>query len=163
MTARPLAQQNINIIHSMDFKSYVHSFDTPVGDDNKLLTWSKLVTRGTAISTLALVDKKHAGFAVWERGPKGKPGYIIRLGVLPVYRRRGVARTILSWVADDLRAAKKKIMRVVLSQTTCLGVDDPDDVSGFMKKVRFKWIETVPEAFFQYNKYEDGLMFERKL
>ena len=54
-------------------------------------------------------------------------------------------RQILGWVAKDLRSVGKEEMRVVLSQVTCLGPKDPDDVSGFMKKTGWTWIDTLPD------------------
>ena len=158
MAAIPLKNQDINVIHSLDFKSYHHPFDI-MGDKGELLTWGKFAKKGAALSVVAHVDDKRVGFAVWDRAR----GYIVRLGVLPDFRRNGIGRSILGWVCDDLRTHGKTELRVVLSQDTCLGPNDPDDVSGFMKKVGFKWIDTVHEAYHHYNKYEDGLVFQRKL
>lgn len=162
MSARPLAQQDINVIHSLDFKSYILPFDTE-NQQGKIVQWTKLAKRGTALSNIASVDNRRVGFSVWERGAKGKPAYILRFGVIPAYRRRGIARQIMGWVCDDLRAAKKKTVRTVLSQGTCLGANDPDDVSGFMTKIGFVWKDTIPKAFEEYGELVDGLVFERKL
>jgi len=155
MTAIPLEKQDINVIHTLDFKTYQYAFD--------IKEWGKLVQRGTVFSTLAMVKDKKVGFGVWERGAKGKPAYIHRLGILPAFRNKGIARTVLNWIDADLKEARKDKVRMVLSQATCLGPKDPDDVSGFMKTMGFVWIEEIDDAFNQYGKSYPGFVFERKL
>jgi GNAT superfamily N-acetyltransferase len=145
----------MNIIHALDFKTHHFAFEAK--------QYKELMKKGTAVSTIASIEDKHVGFAIWERGPKGKPAYFIRFGVLPEFRNRGIGRKMLSWVLADLEEAKKKSVCSVLSQSVCLGPGDPDDVTGFMAKTGFKWVEQVPEMFFQYNQHFDGYKFERTL
>jgi GNAT superfamily N-acetyltransferase len=155
MSAIPLEKQDINLIHTLDFKTYQYAFD--------IKEWGQLVQRGTVLSTLAVVNDVKVGLGVWERGAKGKPAYIHRLGVLPNFRNKGIGRKILSWIDLDLAAGRKEKVRTVLSQASCLGPRDPDDVSGFMKSVGFTWVEEVENAFTQYGKVYPGLVFERKV
>lgn len=159
MSAIPLNKQDINVIHNLDFKSYHYPIDPS--------EYKQLVSRGTALSSIAVVGDKKVGFAIWERGARENAAYIIRLGVLPSYRRKGIGRKILGWVCADIRENKdiklNSKLRVVLPQVICLGPEDPDDVSGFMKKVGFKWIDTMEDLFYHYGRNEDGLVFERQL
>jgi GNAT superfamily N-acetyltransferase len=155
MAAIPLEKQNMNIIHALDFKTNHFALDADI--------YKKLLKEGTAVSTIASIEDKHVGFAVWGRGPKGKPAYFIRFGVLPEFRRRGIGRKLMQWVVADLQEARKKSVVSVLSQAVCMGKNDPDDVSGFMEKVGFTWVEAIPEAFHEYNQHFDGFKFERKL
>lgn len=159
MSAIPLDKQDINLIHNMDFKTYHYAFDAT--------EYKTLVNRGTALSTFAVLHDKKVGFAIWERGTNRNPAYIIRLGVLLAYRKKGIARKMLGWICEDLRKNKNlkenNSLRIVLPQVICLGPNDPDDVSGFMGKVGFRCVEIMKDVFFHYGRHEDGLVFERKL
>lgn len=155
MAAIPLDKQNMNVIHALDFKTNHLALEAD--------QYKALLKKGTAVSTIASIEEKHVGFAIWERGPKGKPAYFIRFGVLPGHRRQGIGRKMMEWVETDLREAGKESIISVLSQSICMGPEDPDDVSGFMTKVGFTWIEALPDAFHEYNQHFDGFKFERKL
>lgn len=155
MTAIPLDKQDINVIQWLDFQTHDYAY-TPA-------EYSQLVKKGTALSVIASVEQKKVGFAIWERGARDKPGYLLRLGVMPNYRLKGIGRKILGWVCDDLRKSRKSSLKTVLSQNICLGPNDPLDVSGFMVKSGFICTGTVPDAFFEYGKKVEGLTFERKL
>jgi len=164
MSAIPLADQDINVIHLLDFKSYDYPLEAAVEGKKPIPSeYAELVKRGTVMSTVAAVQDKRAGFAVWERGAKNKAAYIHRLGVSNTYRGRGIGLKILSWVEDDLKKARKKKVSMVLSACTCLGPNDPMDVSGFMVKAGFKWVREIDKAFFQYGKHQQGIVFEKEL
>ena len=155
MSAIPLEKQNMNVIHALDFKTHHFALEAS--------QYKELLKQGTAVSTIASIEDKHVGFAIWSRGAKGKPAHFIRFGVLPEFRKRGIGRKMMQWVENDLREARKESVIAILSQSLCLGPEDPDDVSGFMSKVGFTWFEQLSEMFHEYNQVFDGYKFERKL
>ncbi len=153
--ATPLDKQNLALLQSMDYRTYAYAYDP--GD------YQQMAKKGTMLSCLAMVDSKPVGFSIWERGPRGKPAYIVRFGVLPNMRRKKIGTQMLSWVMVDLKNHGKRTVKTALSHVTCLGPGDPDDVSGFMIRVGFKWTSTIEKVFFEYGCWEDGIVFERSL
>lgn len=153
--AIPLEKQNLAVMQAMDYRTYDYAFFPE--------EYTKMAKKGTMLSCMAMVNERPVGFAIWERGPRKSPAHIVRFGVIPNLRRRGVGRQMLDWLIDDLKRHRKTSLRSILSHVTCLGPNDPDDVSGFMTKMGFKWVDTIDKAYFQYGNNEDGIVFEREL
>lgn len=159
---------DINVIHTLDFMSYQYALEPEL--------YKALISKGTVFSQVVSMQGIHVGFALWERGSIKKPAFIHRLGVLPRIiiaqktthiRQKGIGTKILQRVIDDIKRNKKPesnmMLQMVLSENVCLGPKDPDDVTEFMKKKEFIWTKSYPEAFFEYGKKAEGLVFERDL
>lgn len=151
----PVEKANLALLQALDYRIYAYAFDPE--------DYTRMAQKGTMMSLTAMVDAKPVGFAIWERGPRNKPSHIVRFGVLPHVRRRGIGRQMLGWITNDLWSHGKRQLRSVLSQITCLGPNDPDDVSVFMQKTGFKWVGTNENLYFHYGRWEDGLVFEKDL
>ena len=163
--------KDLNVIHTLDFKSYQYALEKE--------QYKALVGKGTVLSIVVLLRGQPIAFALWERGSKNKSAFIHRLGVLPRIvsvgldgarnavniRRKGIGSGVLDRVIADVIENKKDRgkIQMVLSANTCLGGDDPDDVSGFMTKADFIWVQSYDDAFFEYGRTTEGLVFERDL
>jgi len=159
---------DINVIHTLDFMTYQYALEPD--------QYKALIGKGTVLSHVASIQGLHVGFALWERGSVKKPAFIHRLGVLPQIivdrkaiftRQKGIGTQILQQIIADIKGNKKSgsnlMLQMVLSENTCLGPKDLDDVTEFMTKNKFIWVKSYPDAFFEYGKKIEGLVFERNL
>lgn len=148
---------DINNLTVMDLKCYHYPMT--------LEDWKQKIKDKKTNTQIIIVEfRRHpVGFAMWsvEQLENEYVGKILRLGVLPQYRRKHFGKLLLTFIFKYLRDWKCNKVQIVVSSLHCLP-GDPDDVSEFLTKCGFQTTgEVVSEFKWMYGDLVDGYIFER--
>ena len=83
----------------------------------------------------------------------------MRLGVLPSFRKLGVARKLLSVVAKRGQADKAHCLKITIPSYRADDKEDPDYIGAWMKDNEFLIAGCKTNHFFRYGKLWDGYVF----
>lgn len=169
MTGKPVIRlsrmDDLNSIKDIDLKSYVYSLTTAQWQE--LLKASKNDEQARVIMAEYELDvvsphgyrtrSNPAGFAVWQ---KHDGDYLLlRLGVVPEFKRRGVGSLLFSTIVTDAR--KKGIDTIWATIPDCHALPgDPDDASAWLLKMGFRATGKIIEEYkFMYGRMREGIEF----
>lgn len=110
---------------------------------------------------LVEVVKSAVGYAMWEIDTEANVLSLLRIGVLPPFRRKKLGSTLFMAVIKDAQRNQLDKIRCVVPDIHCVP-NDPDNVSGFLLANGLSATgEIVYDAFQMYGSNFDGYVFER--
>lgn len=149
---------DINDLTTLDLKCYHYPLN--MTSWRELLRESGKPMRGRV--TVAEYGRYKIGFAVWLNLDK-ETIEIMRLGVHPDYRRRGIGSLLLSKIMADAQHQQAKTLRITAPDIHC-EPGHPDDVSDFLINSGFKTTgEVVSDFKRMYGDMVEGYIFEMRL
>jgi len=149
---------DINTLVALDIKTYNY----PLSIEN----WQALVngsgrSREPRVVVMELA-RKPVGFAMWQH-INDQIVKFLRLGILPHYRRKGLARILIDSCVQDARRQKANKIQISVPELHCIP-DDPDNVVGFLNKVGFNPTgEVINNYGIMYGESVDAYVFERSV
>ena len=149
---------DINTLQTLDLKSYHYPMP--------LVEWQERV-KGSgqdkeARIVICEVMHKPVGFAMWSTGDM-ETGHLLRIGVMPRFRRKNIGRLLVESCARDLCKSGCEAIKVVVPHIHCCPGDD-DDVSEFLRACEFYPNGKVIHDWRRmYGNDIDGYEFERKI
>jgi len=147
---------DINAMFEIDLRCY----DYPMGY-TELKT---LIACYDAFCVIAVDEKLHTiGYAIFKKESAAGILEIMRLAVLPKYRRQGVGSMLLLAGRDyGITANLYEMFTMVPEILCCPG--QPDDMSAWLLASGFKAVlPMVPAAFLMYGKTVPGIKFTRHI
>lgn len=147
-----------NVLSTLDLKCYPYPLTLDKWKDLANNAGKKAVPKVVVCEVL----RKPCGFAVWNNVDEDV-ARIIRLGVVPGFRKNNIGTLLLNKVKHHCQIAKIDKLRVIVPDIHCLP-GDPDDVSGFLSKSMFHTTgEVIHDFRFMYGDWRDGYVFERDI
>lgn len=151
---------DINIVVDLDLKCYDYPW--------AFVEWQQAINdngkNGKARIVLLEVDKKPAGFAMWQIGLDNIVR-VQRFGILPKYRNKGLGFALMSYmrVFCEGHISRPEKMQVVVPHIYCVP-GDPENVAPFLTKCGFHATgEILPEVGVMYGNPVEGYVFESEL
>jgi len=153
ITIRPGGDREVNLVKDLDLKSYHYPWDTE--------QWQATAGTDPAQWCLALLKGRPSGFAIWRMADDEVN--LLRLGVRPVSRRRGVGTELLWHVVKYGRTHGAKRVSMIVPEINCFP-GHPDDVSDWLSKRRFRAEPPIVKEYaFMYGQWVDGFRFVKEL
>ena len=152
---------DVNSLTDMDLKCYHYPH---------ALDWWREYMKDMGDKTQIVVCEvmgKAVGYAVWEsfEDPKTDQLFIdiVRLGVIPRYRRQGLATLLLEAVENTGRRMRADSLTMNTVEIHCCP-GDPDDVSVFMNNINFKTSGVIIRDFSRmYGEMRDAYQWVRRI
>ncbi len=149
---------DINALSSLDLKTYHYPF--PLEKWKELVRQSGKPTEARVV--VAEAYRRPIGFAMWQEEDDNLVR-IIRIGVLPKHRRIGIGTLLIHKCVSHSMIDQKEHVVIVVPDIHC-SPGDPDDVSAFLKSVKFTTTgKIVSEYCRMYGEWRDGYVFERNI
>ena len=149
---------DINALCDLDLKTY--HYPLPMARWKELVGMYGKPTEPRVV--VVEIMRKPAGFAMWQVVDEDVTR-IIRLGVLPRARFKGLGTTLINDCIAQCQTQKTDRLRIVIPDIHC-HPGDPDDVSGFLSKTGFHPTgEVISEHARMYGDWRDGYVFERNI
>lgn len=150
---------DINKLQALDLKCYHYPMP--------LKMWQEYVNgsgkTGQARVVICEVFTTSAGFAMWNIAEDQESAQLLRIGVLPKFRRNGLGRLLVKSCIHDASRAKCERINVIVPDLHC-DPGHPDDVSVFLGRVGFITTGKVIHSWrTMYGGWVDGYEFERKI
>ena len=150
---------DINTLKALDLKT--HQYPMPLEEWQKRINGSG--KKDEARIVVCEVSKIAVGFAMWSIDFEQKFSHLLRLGVLPDFRGRGIGRVLVHKCAQHSHENQCEKIKIVVPHVNCCP-GDPDDVSTFLGKVEFHATgEIIHNWRVMYGDDIDGYIFERSL
>lgn len=155
---------DINSLKSIDLKSYDYPLDMD-GWRERIADSGKIDKPRIAVVT---VNAQAVGYCMWLSDEKpeygsedGASGKILRLGVLPNYRRQGYGRMLMDEAIRHCGMMHCDNMKITVPAIHCMP-GDPDDVSQFLNRCGYRPTGQVVEDFQKmFGDWIEGYVFER--
>ena len=150
--------EDANVLSMLDLKSYPYPFT--------LERWKELTRESGKKSKPKVVVceilRKPCAFALWNLADEDT-ARLIRLGVIPRFRRNGIGRILMNKVKHHCQIERVDKIQVIIPDIHCQP-GDPDDVSGFLSKTLFHTTgEVISDFRYMYGEWRDGYVFERNI
>jgi GNAT superfamily N-acetyltransferase len=153
IVVRPGGDREVNVVKDLDLKSYhypwgVEEWQATAGDD-------------PAKWCLAFLKNKPTGFAIWRDTDDEVD--LLRIGVRPDSRRRGVGTELLSHVVKYAEMHGMSRVALTVPEINCFP-GHPDDVSEWLLHRKFRAAPPIVKAHaYRYGQWVDGFRFVRTL
>jgi GNAT superfamily N-acetyltransferase len=155
---------DINTLVALDLKAYNYPLSM---DDWKVLVHGSGKKKEPRVVLLELMGRP-AGFCMWKdaepkEGEEERIVDLLRVGITPSYRKRGLGRLIVDRCAEECNRDRVDKIRILVPEVHCVP-DDPDNIVGFLNKVDFNPTgEIIDNYKVMYGDSVDAFVFERKL
>jgi hypothetical protein len=147
-----------NVLSSLDLKCYPYPLTLDKWKDLANNSGKKAAPKVVVCEVL----RKPCGFAVWN-SEDFEVARIIRLGVVPASRKKGLGTLLLNKVKHYSQIKQIDKLQVIVPDIHCQP-GDPDDVSGFLSKSLFHTTgEVIHDFRYMYGDWRDGYVFERNI
>jgi GNAT superfamily N-acetyltransferase len=147
-----------NALADLDLKCYDYPYSNERWKELAGESGKKKKPRVVVLEVL----RKPAGYAVWNYLDEDT-AKIIRLGVKPGWRRKGLGSVLLGKIIHHSQIEKADKLQVIIPDIHCIK-GDPDNVSGFLAKTNFTATGEVIEGYrYMYGEWRDGYVFERNI
>lgn len=149
IVVRPGTDREVNLVKDLDLKSYDYPWERE--------KWSEMVGENPGKWCLATIAGKAVGFAIWRMEPD--EAVLLRLGVRPDNRKKGVGAALLERVVKYARSSGAKRVSLLVPEIHCFP-GHPDDVSQWLLNRKFRsGGSIVREHAFMYGQWVDGFRF----
>lgn len=145
-------------LKALDIKCYHY----PITNDG----WQDLLKKSGKVDASSVIiaeySRQRIGFAVWWNLDEDSIE-IMRLGVHPYYRRKGVGSLLLAKILSDTRHLGASTIQLTAPSVHCCP-GDKDDISEFLISSGFKATGEIIEDFkVMYGDLVDGYIFKMRI
>jgi GNAT superfamily N-acetyltransferase len=150
---------DISKLQTIDLKCYQYPLS--------MKAWQEYVNgsgkAGKARIVICQVYQTAAGYAMWQVDQEHTSTEVLRLGVLPKFRRNKLGTLLMEACVRDSQKNRCDKVRILVPHIHCRP-GDPDDVSAFLGVCGFKASgKCISDWRQMYGEWVDAYEFERKL
>ncbi len=158
---RLVRPNDMNKLQTLDLKCY--PYPLPLSEWQEKLKGSGKEDEARIV--ICEVFNTAAGFAMWTIDKEHDGSHLVRLGVVPKFRRNGIGTLLVDACVRDTRKYGCEFIRTIVPHIHCCP-GDSDDVSVFLTHSNFSPATKhgVQHGYREmYGKRVDGYVFERKI